>query len=253
MRPIPEADLAPAALRGTLETVSYGRKSLLVYHPAAEPAAVLYLIHGGGDSPASFLCPPFVNLLDHMMERGEIPPLLVAAPSFYDPEETDKRPAHSGELVRVFSRELREQVIPAVEGKPVDRDHRAIGGFSMGGVTTWYAFLQARDLFSRFLPLSGDCWVCGEKGGGAQPLETARILAEAAGQPPTDFFIHAVTGSRDIACPNLSAQMEAMRRFPGQFRFGENVRFDVMEGGVHNYDCIFRYVYNVLPGFFKQV
>ena len=116
----------------------------------------------------------------------------------------------------------------------------------MGGVATWYAFLQALDLFRWFLPLSGDCWACGEKGGGIAPEQTASLLAEAAlrqGNP--DFLIHALTGDKDIAYPNLDPQIRAMQR--NAEIFGNKLKYDVLEGGVHDYETIFRYLYNALP------
>ena len=102
-----------------------------------------------------------------------------------------------------------------------------------------------------FLPLSGDCWACGETGGGTHPEETAQALVDAvARQGQTDFFIHAVTGSADIAFPNLDAQIRAMGAYPEAF--GSRLKYDVMEGGVHDYETIFRYLYNALPGLFAD-
>ena len=101
-------------------------------------------------------------------------------------------------------------------------------------------------LFYWFLPLSGDCWGCGEKGGGEQPEATAGALADAViCQGTPDFRIYALTGSRDVAFPNLDSQMKAMAACPDVF--GSRVRYDVMEGGVHDYETIFRYLYHALP------
>jgi endo-1,4-beta-xylanase len=101
-------------------------------------------------------------------------------------------------------------------------------------------------LFYWFLPLSGDCWGCGEKGGGEQPEATARALADAViCQGTPDFRIYALAGSRDVAFPNLDSQMKAMAACPDVF--GSRVRYDVMEGGVHDYETIFRYLYHALP------
>jgi endo-1,4-beta-xylanase len=101
-------------------------------------------------------------------------------------------------------------------------------------------------LFYWFLPLSGDCWGCGEKGGGERPEAIARALADAViCQGTPDFRIYALTGSRDVAFPNLDSQMKAMAAYPDVF--GSRVRYDVMEGGVHDYETIFRYLYHALP------
>ena len=34
--------------------------------------------------------------------------------------------------------------------------------------------------------------------------------------------------------------------------FGHTLRYDVLEGGVHNYETIFRYLYNALPEVFES-
>ena len=252
MKRIPEAYRRPCERPGTVEKVAYDDKFALLYAPVKPARRILYLIHGGGGDQYAFFCPEFLNLADHMMDEGVLEPMYIVSPCFYDPKETDKTPASSGVAVKKFIGELREKVMPAAErraGVAFDRRDRAIGGFSMGGVTTWYAFMRALDLFKCFLPLSGDCWACGETGGGTHPAETARALADAvARQGERDFSIHAITGSKDIAFPNLDAQIRAMGEYPEAF--GERLRYDVMEGGVHDYGTIFRYLYNALPDLF---
>ena len=249
MKPIPMEYLSACANAGTVEKLDYGEKFILLYTPTKPAKRVLYLIHGGGGDQYAFFCPAFLNMVDHMIDKGELEPLHIVSPCFYDPKETDKTPASSGIAVRKFIGELRNEVLPLAEnriGRPFTREERAIGGFSMGGVTTWYAFMEALDLFYWFLPLSGDCWACGEKGGGRQPEATARALADAAArQGAPDFRIHAITGSGDIAFPNLDPQMKALAARSEVF--GGRVRYDVMEGGVHDYESIFRYLYNALP------
>ncbi len=253
MKQIPGSYFAPCARAGRVESLSYGEKHVLVYLPEGGAGHILYLIHGGGGDQRSFFRDDFLHMIDHMTADALMEPMYIVSPCFYDPGETDKTPASSGIAVKKFCAELRDRVIPLAEdriGTRFRREDRAISGFSMGGVTTWYAFLQAPDLFSRFLPLSGDCWVCGEKGGGKFPEETAAKLAEAAEkQSAPDYRIHAITGSRDIAFPNLDAQIRAMRAYPDLF--GEQLRYDVLEGGVHDYETIFRYLYNALPGLFS--
>ena len=159
MLPIPPEYTTKCDRAGTVTELKYGSKSLLLYTPSAPAEHILYLIHGGGGDQNSFFRPEFLNMTDHMIRDGILDPLYIISPCFYDPEETDKRPASSGVAVKKFCRELREQIIPLAEGHigvPFIRENRAIGGFSMGGVATWYAFLQALDLFYWFVPLSAD-------------------------------------------------------------------------------------------------
>ena len=248
MKAIPEAYLAPCSKPGTVVSLPYGKKFILLYTPAAPASRILYLIHGGGGNQYAFFCPHFLHMIDHMIAEGVMPPVYMVSPCFYDPDETDKTPSSSGRAVTKFCEELRGEIIPLAEGhigRTFTRNERIISGFSMGGVTTWYTFLQALDLFAAFLPLSGDCWAFGEKGGGSHPAETAAKLAETAKENGLDFYIHAITGDRDIAFPNLDAQMQAMKQYPEAF--GKRVDYDVMPGGVHDYETIFRYLYNALP------
>ena len=246
--------------RGTLRRIDYTgahgkRKYAMVYLPCgydSDPERrydILYLIHGGGGDQHAFFCPPFLNMIDHMIADGVLEPMYLVSPTYYDPDETDKSPKSSGVAVAKFCGELREQIIPLAEkaaGVGFARKDRIIGGFSMGGVTTWYAFMQALDLFKWFIPLSGDCWACGEKGGGLEPEKTASLLAEAAArQGSPDFFIHAITGDKDIAYPNLDPQIKAMQKNAAVF--GKTLKYDVLPGGVHDYETIFRYLFNALP------
>ncbi len=251
MKIIPESYLTACSKAGKVVNLPYGNKFTLLYEPVAPAEHILYLIHGGGGNQHAFFCPDFLNMVDHMIEDGVLKPLYIVSPCFYDPDEKDKTPSSSGKAVAKFSREMREQIIPVVESRlsrSFPREARAISGFSMGGVTTWYAFLQALDLFYWFMPLSGDCWACGEKGGGDHPEETARVLVSALEQQGNpDFRIHAVTGSADIAFPNLDPQIRAMEACP---EFKEKLKYDVLEGGVHDYPTIFRYLYNYMPGLF---
>ncbi len=252
MLPIPKEYLAACENPGQVVSVPYRNKFFLLYQPVKPARRILYLIHGGGGDQYAFFCPDFLNMVNHLIAGGKLEPLFIVSPCFYDPDETDKRPASSGVAVRAFCKELRDEIIPLAEEKAgirCAREDRVISGFSMGGVTTWYAFLQALDLFYWFLPLSGDCWECGETGGGKYPEKTAQALADALQrQGSPDFRIHAITGSKDIAFPNLDAQIKAMGAYPGLF--GDKLSYSVLEGGVHDYETIFRYLYNALPTLF---
>ena len=138
-----------------------------------------------------------------------------------------------------FCKELREQIILSVEshiGISFPRENRAISGFSMGGVATWYAFLQALDLFYWFLPLSGDCWACGETGGGKYPEQTTiELVSAVCRQGSPDFRIYAITGSKDIAFSNLNTQIKAMGKYPAVF--GDKLKYEVLEDGVLEWRC----------------
>ncbi len=261
IRAVPQAWLSPAVRGGRLETLKIpGWSDALVYLPYGYDAgdqaySVFYLLHGGGGGPESFFSEDRLLLyqLDHMIGEGKMPPLIVAAPSYYAPGCGDKGIGASGQAVAAFPPVLRDRIVPAVDGAfrtLPDRRHRAVGGFSMGGVASWQAFLDAAELFYWYMPMSGDCWAYGELGGGKHDQKTAALLAEAAKKH--DFYIHALTGGKDIAYPNLNAQIEAMRAYPDLFRFGDNIRYSVLENGWHDYPYIRRYIGHALPEFFRE-
>ncbi len=259
IRSIPLEYRTPAEHAGSVETLSIpGHSDALVYLPCGYGGGerrypVFYLLHGGGGEPRCFFTEDRILQyeLDHMIENGEIAPLIVVAPTYYEPGWRDKGIGASAEAVSKFAPILRGAIVPAVDQKyrtVPRRESRAIGGFSMGGVATWQAFLETPDLFYWYMPLSGDCWAYGELGGSRHDKETAALLADTA--RGKDFYIHALTGDKDIAYPNLTAQIEAMRAYPDEFAFGKNIFYSVLPDGYHDYPYMHRYIYHALPGLF---
>ena len=226
---------------------------------------VLYLIHGGGGNPDAWLdCSMIKNALDASFAEDRCRPFITVFPGFYhqDPVRSGRgdEAAERGHVLR-FQRELRNDLIPAVDSHfstDLSRDARAIGGFSMGGVTTWFAFLENLDLFSVFLPLSGDCWQFGGLGGGKQTEKTARYLHDHTveqGFGKQDFRIFAGTGYEDIAYPNLTPQIEAMKQAADLFEFSEdleqgNLHYTVMENAPHMYEKVYQHIYHYMPVLF---
>ena len=237
---------------------------------------ILYFMHGGGSTAEKFLGgTDSISLnrktLDHMIQDGLIKPMIVVTPSFYRNDFREDSLPNAGDLVKMFPRELTEELMPAVESQfrtyasstsPGDlmaaRDHRAFSGFSMGSVTTWWVFNKALDYFRYFIPLSGDCWYVQSMGGSRASEATADALAEVARgckYGELGFFIFTMTGTEDMASNQLTPQVEAMKALPefkvdDDFRKG-NFYFSVLEGGKHE-SSIFgpHYIYTALPEFF---
>lgn len=239
----------------------------LPYAYDAEPERrfdVLYLMHGGGGNPDAWLdsCPT-KNLLDTAFAAGEAEPFIAVFPGYYTAdhrlrrEDGVPRDWERGQTL-AFQKELREILIPAVEGAlrtfaqdvteeglRASRMHRAFGGFSMGGCTTWFAFSRNLDVIGRFLPLSGDSWELEPMGGLSRPEETARALAElAAGK---EFRILAATGTEDIAYPALTKQIGAMKELAEVFRYSDdpaqgNLCYLTVEGWEHSYPRVMQYL-----------
>ena len=263
--------------RGTVERLSYsvkdGEETVSKYANVYLPFGysrerkypVLYLIHGGGGNPDAWLdCSKVKNALDVSFAEGRCAPFITVFPGFYlhDPVRKDRvdEEAERGHVLR-FQQELRNDLVPAVDAQystDATRKGRAIGGFSMGGVTTWFAFLENLDLFSVFMPLSGDCWQFGGLGGGKQTEKTVQYIHDRVleqGYGGDDFRIYAGTGYEDIAYPNLTPQIERMKKDTDLFRFSEdmtegNLHYTVMEDAPHMYEKVYQHIYNYAPVLF---
>lgn len=137
---------------------------------------ILYLMHGWTMTAGDFFDETrsgIVPMLDHMIESGDIPPLIVVCATF-DAENQSQSFSRSVEELSVFHHDLRENLMPCVESRfhtyaedvtpeafQASRAHRAFGGFSLGAVTTWYQFIYNLDFIQYFLPMSSDCWIMG--------------------------------------------------------------------------------------------
>ncbi|MBE5938707.1 MAG: hypothetical protein E7265_11880 [Lachnospiraceae bacterium] len=200
---------APAELRGTIETITYETetydegnsakmiKEANVYLPAGYDASkqynVLYLMHGGGENKDTWLLGTDGNdfsgnkkMIDNLIAKGEIEPLIIVTPTFYRPSDAPK-PDSDFDLTTIFQHELRKDLIPYIEshystyagGDVSDenliktRMHRAFAGLSMGSMTTYRSALYANyDVFAWFGPYSG----C-QGAGGDQEAEAAKIVS----------------------------------------------------------------------------
>ena len=115
---------------------------------------VLYLVHGHYATAATtFEAEDGLvrKLLDHMTGNGDMAPTIVVSPSYNYGEPTPDY-VDADPYCEALPQELVNDLIPLVEsryrtyaestdaaGLEASREHRAIGGFSMGAVTTWYA------------------------------------------------------------------------------------------------------------------
>ncbi|WP_456271179.1 alpha/beta hydrolase [Bacillus sp. AK031] len=270
---------------GTIEKIDYAAtydnviydKHAYVYLPAGYDASgetvydIFYLMHGGSGRAETFFggegkTSSLKNILDHMIEKGDIEPLIVVTPTYYNAGSSD-----DVELTHDFHKELLNALMPAVEGTyhtyapSIDtngfresREHRAFGGFSMGSVTTWYTFIYNLDYYKYYLPMSGDSWILGMMGGHEHASETAEYLSdvvENSNYDEDDYFIYAATGTADIAYDTLTSQIEAMKSFEDTFIYGDdpaevNLHYSIAENGAHTYAYMNDYIYNALPYFF---
>lgn len=247
-------------------------KKALVYLPYGydntKPHNILYLMHGGSDSPEWFFGgegehTELKNIIDHLIAEEIMEPMIICAVSYYTEYLHD-----ATENCGNFYLELIYDVMPAVEanyrtyateqskeGLKKSRMHRAFAGFSMGAMTTWSVMEHCMDYFSYYMPISGDCWALGIKQGGEQPEATASYLARkimTSGYSKKDFYIYAGCGEEDIARPNLIPMIEAMKKQEDIFVYADsfekgNLYCITCEAGGHDVKTVKRVLYNGLP------
>ena len=228
---------------------------------------VLYLVHGHYGTASTYLTVEdgmLRRVLDQMIAHGDIDPLIVVTPSYNYGSPTPDY-VDADKYCKALPLELQHDLIPLVEsryrtyaettsetGLKASRSHRAIGGFSMGGVTTWYALDQTLGLFRWFLPISGDCWSLGAFAGMNRPEDTARYLAEritAQDYTAGDFYIWAASGTNDSAYRETLNQIEGMAGLSEMFTL-QNMTFHEKDGARHEYRPTIEYIYNALQFFF---
>ncbi len=238
-----------------------GNKSLNVYTPYGyDPSKkynVFYLMHGGGENENTvFADNKLPNILDHMIMNGELEPLIVVAPTF------NGCPTNDGNMgAGTVWDEMRRSIIPFVEGKystyaestseadlKASRYHRAYGGFSMGGGSTWNMFINNLDICAYYMPLSGHCW-SGETG-----LKNA---IDKFGFKQNEYFVFAATGDGDIAYNNMLGLVDPMKKDTDHFTYTcdfskGNFYFLVGAGETHWWGPVRNYIYDGLPLFFHE-
>ena len=227
---------------------------------------ILYLMHGWtGHAGEYFEYGAVKNIIDHLIEKGEIEPLIVVSPSFYNGNSSTDFSNSVAEL-RAFHHDFEENLMRAVEGKyhtyaesvsdedlKASRDHRAFGGFSLGSVTTWQMFVYDTDYFYYFLPMSGSSWYYGGYGDFQikRNVDYIEQIVKDNNLNDRGYFIYQCVGTSDsVRSQTIDMAEEMLDRdifTPEHYAFYQRI------GGQHDYDSIEEFVYNALPLFFKDI
>lgn len=282
---VPPAYFQPAGEQGRVEVVHYEAKDYTradrptthkpayVYLPygydASKKYDIIYLLHGWTGTAEQYFgmenMPQMKNLFDHLIEQRLCKPFVAVSPT-WDKDNRAKDWGESTQEAAVFSNEYVNDLIPAVEsrystyaettdkaGILASRDHRAIGGFSLGAITTWYIFEQAFPYSRWYLPMSGDNWHVEMFGGQTRPKETADFLAGLVNASPykNDFYVWYAVGSDDVRLPQTHNQALAMAALPETFN-SRNFSYHQKQGGRHDFNAVWEFCYNALPFFFPK-
>lgn len=222
---------------------------------------IVYLMHGGGESEKYWFIDErwgqtTRNVLDNMIKNGICDPVIVVTPTFNE-EGFEGEGEHNAELCVVFGKELRNNLIPAVESQYstyakgdtgienliATREHRAFAGFSMGSLTSIQSgLMQNLDIISYFGSYSGALTTVEE------------FLAAVESDEFKDYsigFWFNGNGRGDMALEEhdefAHGVLEAMDRLTD----GENFAWINMRDGAHMYGSWIVDLYNSLLVFFK--
>ena len=152
---------APAKLKGKLTHATYpspghvapkDENYLVVYTPPgydparARPYPTLYLSHGGGENELGWSTQGVAaNILDNLINTGEIQPLVVVMPNGMGYPDSV--------LYEAFDQDLIRNMIPFVERRyrvSTSAQDRAFSGLSMGGMLTNTFILKHPDVFQYY-------------------------------------------------------------------------------------------------------
>lgn len=258
--PLPAYLEARDVPHGTVRTVAYDSRSLgtnrevVVYTPpgyesSAERYPVLYLLHGAGGNPTTWTERGLAHvILDNLIADGELDPLIVVMPDGF--AERPEGGVQWNDAVQNRSQregvtaDLIDDVIPLVESEfrvIADREHRAIGGLSLGGAQSMAIGLQNLDLFSRIAAFSSAFHVITNPETGGLDFDT--ILADAGPINDQLDFLWVGCGFDDVLFDRNVAFDQMLTRH------GIEHTFRVTEGE-HEYPVWQRYLYEVAPQLF---
>ena len=117
------------------------------YEKSGARYPVLYLVHGSGDTPESWVNAGHANfILDNLIAAGKAKPMIVVMPAGHAAPFGTR-----GNNNELFEQYLTKEVIPQMESTyriQVGRSTRALAGLSMGGGHTIYTGFKHSDLFS---------------------------------------------------------------------------------------------------------
>jgi len=210
-RDVPHGNVA--SVRYVAKALGNARREMFVYTPPGYEKVnakypVLYLIHGGGDTAASW---PTVgragDILDNLLAEQKIRPMIVVMPSGWTP--TGGQVMTSDATKDPFNDEMIKDIIPHIQANYrtlATPEGRALSGLSMGGIQTLNVGLHNLGTF-RYLAVMSSGWT-------SEGDRDAFYKAEAAKIPTYDKQLKMFWwgwGETDIARPNSLLVIEKLK------------------------------------------
>ncbi len=243
------------------------------YYDKTKQYNILYILPGYGGSYETIFGAAgeeseFKNILDNMIISGDIEPLIAVTPGFY-PEADQRLNADNFDyLVNDFRDEVSDVLITTVESRYStyasstdkedlikSREHRAFAGCSMGGAVCWDMLATKTEYFYYYAPTAaGSFEDYYEYGGVADELQHH---LDDLGYTKNDFYVFGTDGTDDVTYDKMQELIERFQNehsdlftFTYSGKSKGNITYKVKDGGEHNYDYMFLYLYNALSSFF---
>ena len=180
---------------------------------------VIYFFHGNGCDQNTLIGNYMTkNAFDHMISSGICEPFILVTPTYY------YNSRHKLVDLDAFVKEIREELMPAVEGTYrtyaetaddagfiASRDKRAFCGFSRGSFTTWFLFDKMLDYSYYFLPFAGT----------SSDIDNVLAAIDGGSEFADSFFIYMASGGpEDTAYEGCVALAKTMIADTEHFSFG---------------------------------
>jgi enterochelin esterase family protein len=155
---------AVASVRYVAKTLGNARREMIVYTPPGYEKgtgtyAVLYLIHGGGDTAVSWSTVGRANdILDNLIADKKALPMIIVMPSGWTP--SGGQVMTSDAMKDPFNDEMMKDIIPFVETHyrtKATPEGRALSGLAMGGIQTLNTGLHNLGMF-RYIAVMSSGW-----------------------------------------------------------------------------------------------
>lgn len=237
---------AVSLVRYVASALGNARREMYVYTPpgyekGTDSYPVLYLIHGGGDTAASW---PTVgragDILDNLLAEGRARPMIVVMPSGWTPSGGQVMTADATK--DPFNDEMMKDIIPFVDSTyrtQATPDSRALSGLSMGGIQTLNVGLHNLGTF-RYLAVMSSGWI-------SEADRDSFYKSEAARIPTYDKQLKLFWwgwGETDIARANGLAVIEQLT--------SQGVTIETLETpGGHEWSNWRLYLHEVAPKLFR--
>ena len=157
---------------------------------------VLYLQHGWGEDETAWSNQGHANLImDNLIAEGKVEPFIIVMT--YGMTNEVKFGGLRDFKVDAFQAVLVDELVPYVDANfrtIADKEHRAMGGLSMGGMETHSITLNKPEVFSRYALLSGGTYNPEELKNSSKP---ALIFISAGSKENPDRVTNAVSALKE--------------------------------------------------------